>query len=94
MCERTEIPLLYYFSSPLTDPHSTAILRRIPLEDLCLLTLFQHMIEKKMNDIFPFRKEFSSKGRFFCETSSHGFPLSAALVYFSVQCIKQAPSLI
>lgn len=83
MYKRIEIPVLYYFASPLTDPHSTAILRGIPLEDLCLLTLFQHMIEQKWIIFFPSEK-FYSKARLFCERSSHGLPPSAALVYFSV----------
>lgn len=73
MCERTEIPLLYYFASPLTDPHNTAILRRIPLEDLCLLTLFQHMIEQKRMIFFPSERSFALKADSFVRRAVIGF---------------------
>lgn len=73
MCERTEIPLLYYFASPLTDPHSTAILRRIPLEDLCLPTLFQHMIEQKWMIFFPSERSFTQKTDSFVRQAVMGF---------------------
>lgn len=73
MCERIEIPVLYYFASPLTDPHNTAILRGIPLEDLCLLTLFQHMIEQKWMIFFLSERSFTLKLDSFVRETVMGF---------------------
>lgn len=78
--QKNRNPSPLYFASPLTDAHRPAILRGIPLEDLCLLRGFQHVIEQKWMVFFP----LESKARFFGEGGSHGLPLSTALLYFSV----------
>lgn len=72
MCKRIEIPAPHCSASLPTNPHSTAVLRGIPLEDLCLLTLFQRMIEQKWMIIFP-AESFTIKLDSFVREAVTGF---------------------
>lgn len=91
MCKRIEIAVLCYFANLLTDPHSPAVLRGIPLEDLCLLTLFQHTIEQKWMIFFPSERSFTLKLDDFVREAAMGF--LRVLHWCIFQCSKQAPSL-